>query len=164
MFMAALAVAGLAMQAYGQKRAGDKAKAAAEQQSLLFEEEAQYQEWRGKVREEDLYDVYRTKVGQIRVAYAKAGIRVDKHTALNIVKEADSKYQKDKAIIQKETGFNVRRARMGAAAALQQGRDAQSASYWQIGQTLMSGASQAYNQGWFSGLGGGTQTPYIPAT
>jgi PleD family two-component response regulator len=150
MFMAAIAVAGLAMQAYGKYKAGKDAKAANQANAALMMEEAKYQNWRTQVRQRELKLYARQLIGRQRVAFAKAGVVVDKNTALKVVLDSARRYEEDKAILAKEGEFNVRRAQMGAMSALNAGETAMNKAYWGIGSTLLQGAGQAYQQGWFS--------------
>jgi hypothetical protein len=133
-----LSVIGTGLDVYGQKREADRIEGAAQENAARLQKEAEYQAYRTKVKLKELKQYKDQVIGKQRVAMAAAGIRVDRNTALEVVKDTARSYQADKTAILTEGKFNIERAELGAVAQLEAGSQAKAASRYSMGRTLLT--------------------------
>ena len=146
------AIIGLAASVGGallSKKKADTQADTVKDNAAAMKAEADYQKFRTSVllkRQQE----YTTKLlSSQRVAYAKAGIRVDTGTALHVAESSLLQSEEDAQLIRMEGEFNVNRAMAGAQMYDQQASDMRKAGYIEAGGTLLtSGWDFAQNMGW----------------
>lgn len=133
-----LGLVGVGLDLFGQKSEADARQAAAGDNAARYAKEAEYQQYRTGVQLDELEDYKNSVIANQRVAFAKAGIVIDRNTALDVNEATARQYEKDKLAIETEGRFNVERAQMGAASSLSAGRDIRTASYFDMGRTILN--------------------------
>jgi hypothetical protein len=137
----ALGIVGIGLDVYGQKRTADAQAGAYETNAARKEKEAEFQEYRTGVRLDELKEYKDAVIAKQRVAMAANGIVIDQNTAMRVIEDTARKYDKDVAAIKMEGQFNVERARLGAASALEGASQVKASSRINIGSTLLNAAN-----------------------
>jgi uncharacterized membrane protein YdfJ with MMPL/SSD domain len=139
-----VALAGLAVGALGQARAGQQAKVDADAQAAIGELQATDELARGGMEE----DRYRRQVAQITGAQkAEIGARnVKGGTALDLLSDTAMIGEEDALNIRNESARTAWGYKYGADESRRYGKAARSQANMQAGSTLLTGAAAAYGQ------------------
>lgn len=136
--LAGAAIAGTALQAYGQIRGGQKAKDAYDYNAAVAKQEADFQE---KRTEQDLAfhreDVERI-IGKQRVTGGAGGTTGSQSILLDTLTQAEL----DEQMIKTEGAINVWRAKTAAKRFEESGEEFRTAGYIAGGSTLLGGLSR----------------------
>lgn len=143
-------IVGIGLDIFGQHKEADAQAEAYQTNAARYQKEAEYQQYRTGIRLEELEEYKDQLIAKQRVSFAKAGVVIDRGTALRVVLNSAEKYEKDKRAILTEGGFNVERAQMGAASMLEGASQVKDASIINIGRTLFNWGDQL---DWFSSWG-----------
>ena len=179
-FLIGTAIAGTALNAYGQVKAGKAQQAAAESEAERAEFNAQVAEVqaadalaRGREEESIFRQGVRGLIGSQRAGFAGQGVKVGVGSAADVV--ADTAYQGEldarriRANAEREAwGYQMEAAdlRMGADVSRRAGKNAAKAGWWNAGSTVLGATSSILQarMGWGesgggAGLGGSSTLP-----
>ena len=145
-FSTIASIAGLGLKAYSALKGADDAEDAAQANAELFNKEAEYQLWKAGV---DL-GRHRTEVDKLKgrqiTGYSKAGVTPE-GTPTDVLVDTEFQAAIDAELIKQDAERGAEIARLGGAAALDEGRDISTASKINAGATLLTELGRFQSRG-----------------
>jgi hypothetical protein len=146
-FATALTLTGIGMQTFGAIQQGRAARAEGERNAQIAEQNAAYAKRKAEFDMLRAGKAAREGMGRLRAKQAHAGARLDVGAPVKVAAEQWGEYMLNKWLIGEEGRIETERWLNEADLARIRGRNAQSASYWQAGTSLLTGFGTMRREG-----------------